>query len=47
MAVQKVREYLKDLRKNRFNPFFHEDPPANICPMPQDNMPWRPDYPDY
>lgn len=36
------REYLKELRENRFNPFWHKDPPANSCPMPPDNLPWRP-----
>ncbi|CAL8463204.1 g2738 [Coccomyxa elongata] len=41
-ANQTGREYLKELRANRFNPFWHKDPPSNSCPMPPDNLPWRP-----
>ena len=46
-AAQRGREYLQELRRNRINPFWHKDPPVNTCPMPSDNMPWRPEVPDY
>lgn len=46
-AVQRGREYLQELRRNRINPFWHKDPPVNTCPMPSDNMPWRPEVPHY
>ncbi|EIE21344.1 hypothetical protein COCSUDRAFT_66840 [Coccomyxa subellipsoidea C-169] len=41
-ANQLAREYLKELRENRANPLWHKDPPPNTCPMPPDNLPWRP-----
>ncbi|KAK9908181.1 hypothetical protein WJX75_003830 [Coccomyxa subellipsoidea] len=41
-ANQIAREYLKELRENRANPLWHKDPPPNSCPMPPDNLPWRP-----
>lgn len=47
MLLQKSREYLQELRQNRINPFWHKDPPPNTCPMPQGDMPWRPEYLDY
>jgi hypothetical protein len=47
VLMQKSREYLQELRQNRINPFWHKDPPPNTCPMPQDNMPWRPEHLDY
>jgi hypothetical protein len=40
--VQRAREYLKELRDNRVNPMWHKDPPPDTCPMPPENLPWRP-----
>ncbi|CAK0785673.1 hypothetical protein CVIRNUC_008884 [Coccomyxa viridis] len=47
VANERGREYLQELRRNRINPFWHKDPPVNTCPMPSDNMPWRPEVPHY
>ena len=37
-----MQQYIREARANRFNPFWHQDPPHNSCVMPHDNLPWTP-----
>ena len=45
-ANARAREYIRELRENRANPLWHKDPPPDTCPMPANNLPWRPNAPE-
>ena len=41
-ANARARSYIQELRDNRANPLWHKDPPMDTCPLPANDVPWRP-----